>query len=422
MKLDFNSESIAFSEKKNEVRDTFSTSKKISETNKNKFTDKLGSVNKKSEKNKDREELDSNKISEEDSSLLYAFLESILNQTTELPEVTIGLSEADKLGKLDCSVNLIDQLAGREELNKMMNDLKSAITAADLGQLSSDDEGITKLDKLIDLMLEETEPLDVKEILEKNLDIIKNKISNIIEHKDFDYSSQEDLSVEGDQYFDLYDLKSMNMNVSEIDDKLSKNESLVVLEKIADLKNYKNNLSSEFSSVVEPSHDVNLAQNKEFKLGDIATDKLPSYITRANIEQDIVNVVKYIKSNGLEQMTIRLKPDELGEMNIKLSKQDGEMVGIITVANKNVYDLVNKNTLDLKQHLESLNINLKEITVNVSNQGTQQFDLSKQDFEQRKYREENSKSLSGDDKENINTENIIDKINENTEDRLDVLA
>jgi flagellar hook-length control protein FliK len=421
MKLDFNSESIAFSEKKNEVRDTFSTSKKISETNKNKFTDKLGSVNKKSEKNKDREDLDSNKISEEDSSLLYAFLESILNQTTELTEVTIGLGETDKLGKLDSSVNLIDQLAGREELNKMMNDLKSAITAADLGQLSSDDEGIAKLDKLIDLMLEETEPLDVKEILEKNLDIIKNKISKIIEHKDFNYSLQEDLSVEGDQYSDLYDLKSMNMNVSEIDDKLSKNESLVVLEKIADLKNYKNNLSSEFSSVVEPSHDVNLAQNKEFKLGDIATDKLPSYITRANIEQDIVNVVKYIKSNGLEQMTIRLKPDELGEMNIKLSKQDGEMVGIITVANKNVYDLVNKNTLDLKQHLESLNINLKEITVNVSDQGTQQFDLSKQDFDQHSYRE-NEKSFSGEDKENINTENKIDKINENTDDRLDVLA
>lgn len=50
MKLDFDSESIAFSEKKNEVRDTFSTFKNISEKNKNKFTDKLGSINKKLEK------------------------------------------------------------------------------------------------------------------------------------------------------------------------------------------------------------------------------------------------------------------------------------------------------------------------------------------------------------------------------------
>ena len=418
MKLDFNSESIAFSEKKNEVRDTFSTFKNISEKNKNKFTDKLGSINKKLEKNKDQEELDSNKISEEDCSLLYAFLESILNQTEELPKVTIGLSDTDNLGKLNSNVKLIDQLDGREELNKILNDLKSAITVADLEQLNSEDEGITKLEKLIDMMLEESEPLEEKEILEKNLEVIKNKISNIIEHKGFDFSSQDDLSVEDDQYLEIFNLKSMNMNVSVIDDKLSKNESLVVLKKIADLNNYKNNLSGEFSSVVEPSHDANLAQNKEFKLGDIATDKLPSYITRANIEQDIVNVVKYIKSNGLEQMTIRLKPDELGEMNIKLSKQDGEMVGIITVANKNVYDLVNKNTLDLKQHLESLNINLKEITVNISDQGTHQFDLSKQDFDQHSYRE-NKKSFNGEDKENINTE---DKINENTDDRLDVLA
>lgn len=338
-----------------------------------------------------------------------------------MPEVTIGLSDTDNLGKLNSNVKLIDQLAGREELNKILNDLKSAITVADLEQLNPEDEGITKLEKLIDMMLEESEPLEEKEILEKNLEVIKNKISNIIEHKGFDFSSQDDLSVEEDQYLDLFNLKSMNMNVSVIDDKLSKNESLVVLEKIADLNNYKNNLSGEFSSVVEPSHDANLVQNKEFKLGDIATDKLPSYITRANIEQDIVNVVKYIKSNGLEQMTIRLKPDELGEMNIKLSKQDGEMVGIITVANKNVYDLVNKNTLDLKQHLESLNINLKEITVNISDQGTHQFDLSKQDFDQHSYRE-NKKSFSGEEKENIDTEDKIDKINENTDDRLDVLA
>ncbi len=270
-----------------------------------------------------------------------------------------------------------------------------------------------QLEGLTDLMNKDTDNLEVKKLL----DIIKGNNKEISKSTGFD-NFEGTFSEDKDNFLDLLDIKKQTL----VTEKVPKSESVCVLEKIANLNSFNKNLNTEFSFDVEAKHNLNnLSQNNDLEVRDMSGDKITSYITSTNTQQDIVKAFKYIKFNGLEQMTIRLKPDELGEMNIKLSKKDGEMIGIITVTNKSVYELVNKNTLDLKQHLESLNINIKEINVNVSDQGSQQFDLSKKDFDREKYREENHRQYNRDDKEELSTE-VKSIKEENTEDRLDVLA
>jgi len=316
----------------------------------------------------------------------------------------IKLNKSIDQGDLETIINTINSIFSDGSMKDMVNQQDS------VNYLGKE---FNKLEGLTDLMNKEAGNLEVKKLL----DLIKGNNNEISKSTGFD-NFEGTFSEDKDNFFDLLDIKKQTL----ITEKVPKSESVCVLEKIANLNSFNKNLNTEFSFDVEAKYNLNnLSQNNDLEVRDISGDKITSYITSTNTQQDIVGAFKYIKFNGLEQMTIRLKPDELGEMNIKLSKKDGEMIGIITVTNKSVYELVNKNTLDLKQHLESLNINIKEINVNVSDQGSQQFDLSKKDFDREKYREENHRQHNRDDKEELSTE-VKSIKEENTEDRLDVLA
>lgn len=418
MKLDFNCKSIDFSE--NKVTGTYSKSKENIGTE-DKFNDKLESVDKKTDKKSghiDEQEPDKKNIDDLDYRNLYSFLEGLLCGMTE------HLNDANTI-----DINKLNDFIGNIKLNKsidqgdletIINTINSIFSDGSMKDMVNQQDSVNylgkefnKLEGLTDLMNKEAGNLEVKKLL----DLIKGNNNEISKSTGFD-NFEGTFSEDKDNFFDLLDIKKQTL----ITEKVPKSESVCVLEKIANLNSFNKNLNTEFSFDVEAKHNLNnLSQNNDLEVRDISGDKITSYITSTNTQQDIVGAFKYIKFNGLEQMTIRLKPDELGEMNIKLSKKNGEMIGIITVTNKSVYELVNKNTLDLKQHLESLNINIKEINVNVSDQGSQQFDLSKKDFDREKYREENHRQHNRDDKEELSTE-VKSIKEENTEDRLDVLA
>nr|WP_312214336.1 flagellar hook-length control protein FliK [Clostridioides sp.] len=418
MKLDFNCKSIDFSE--NKVTGTYSKSKENIGTE-DKFNDKLESVDKKTDKKSghiDEQEPDKKNIDDLDYRNLYSFLEGLLCGMTE------HLNDANTI-----DINKLNDFIGNIKLNKsieqgdletIINTINSIFSDGSMKDMVNQQDSVNylgkefnKLEGLTDLMNKEAGNLEVKKLL----DLIKGNNNEISKSTGFD-NFEGTFSEDKDNFFDLLDIKKQTL----ITEKVPKSESVCVLEKIANLNSFNKNLNTEFSFDVEAKNNLNnLSQNNDLEVRDISGDKITSYITSTNTQQDIVGAFKYIKFNGLEQMTIRLKPDELGEMNIKLSKKDGEMIGIITVTNKSVYELVNKNTLDLKQHLESLNINIKEINVNVSDQGSQQFDLSKKDFDREKYREENHRQHNRDDKEELSTE-VKSIKEENTEDRLDVLA
>ena len=418
MKLDFNCKSIDFSE--NKVTGTYSKSKENIGTE-DKFNDKLESVDKKTDKKSghiDEQEPDKKNIDDLDYRNLYSFLEGLLCGMTE------HLNDANTI-----DINKLNDFIGNIKLNKsidqgdletIINTINSIFSDGSMKDMVNQQDSVNylgkefnKLEGLTDLMNKEADNLEVKKLL----DLIKGNNNEISKSTGFD-NFEGTFSEDKDNFFDLLDIKKQTL----ITEKVPKSESVCVLEKIANLNSFNKNLNTEFSFDVEAKHNLNnLSQNNDLEVRDISGNKITSYITSTNTQQDIVGAFKYIKFNGLEQMTIRLKPDELGEMNIKLSKKDGEMIGIITVTNKSVYELVNKNTLDLKQHLESLNINIKEINVNVSDQGSQQFDLSKKDFDREKYREENHRQYNRDDKEELSTE-VKSIKEENNEDRLDVLA
>ena len=144
-----------------------------------------------------------------------------------------------------------------------------------------------------------------------------------------------------------------------------------------------NNLSS-FNNIV---NKINDSQNT------VSAETSPIREVRQEvIGDDIVQTVRYLKENGLEEIKVKINPRELGEMTIKIIKSLEETKLSITISNEDIYNLVNKNSSEITKHLKALDINVKEVVVEVksndenlfSENFNQEFNKNNQNNEKRK--------------------------------------
>ncbi|MCJ0289182.1 flagellar hook-length control protein FliK, partial [Clostridioides difficile] len=144
----------------------------------------------------------------------------------------------------------------------------------------------------------------------------------------------------------------------------------------------------------------------------------------SNVMDDSIKAIKHMKTNDIQELTIKLRPKELGDMNIQLLKDGESMRAVVTVFNKDVFDSINKNIADLKQHLELTNVNIKDVSVQMHSDNTNTSDTFDKAFEQqnRQNNQENMSNQNTNDKRN----NVVieDEIKENIidDDRVDLLA
>nr|WP_243281389.1 flagellar hook-length control protein FliK [Clostridium sp. D53t1_180928_C8] len=100
-----------------------------------------------------------------------------------------------------------------------------------------------------------------------------------------------------------------------------------------------------------------------------AEDKLntnevkPQFIRKEYFSEDVIQIVKYLKNNGVEELTVKINPKDLGEVNIKILKSKNEEKLVITLAKDETFSLVKENINEIKNHLSSLEINIKKIDV-----------------------------------------------------------
>jgi flagellar hook-length control protein FliK len=85
------------------------------------------------------------------------------------------------------------------------------------------------------------------------------------------------------------------------------------------------------------------------------------------ILNQLTEVIKKAKTNlassGLSQMTIRLSPEHLGMLTVKLQQQHGEMIAKIITSTKSAKELVEQSIHQLKQALPALNIQIDRFEV-----------------------------------------------------------
>jgi len=116
------------------------------------------------------------------------------------------------------------------------------------------------------------------------------------------------------------------------------------------------------------SQKVDLQKTAQF-------DKILSSKQADSTEKSVLNQVKNASarlSANKSQISITLKPENLGKLNISLVSQKGEVTAQITAESAHVKNMLAKGTGALRQHLLSQGINVNKITINVQQNSSSQ--------------------------------------------------
>ena len=101
------------------------------------------------------------------------------------------------------------------------------------------------------------------------------------------------------------------------------------------------------------------------------------------VSQQIADALKENVSLGKSEFTIKLKPESLGEITVKLTEEAGKATLTITTASAATAKLLNSDLDSLKAAMAPLNVRVNEtVTQTASSQqsGSQQFDMAGQQF------------------------------------------
>lgn len=138
--------------------------------------------------------------------------------------------------------------------------------------------------------------------------------------------------------------------------------------------------------------------NKDTNLINVASRQEIPTIRQEYIGEDIIKTIKYLKSSGQEEITIKISPRELGDMTIKLINNHEEASVAIVISKSDVFNLVNENQSEIAKHLKDLNINVKDISVEMKGNTQNSFSSNlNQEFER------NNKGSQQSSKKNISS-------------------
>uniref|UniRef100_UPI0022E68EF0 flagellar hook-length control protein FliK n=1 Tax=Terrisporobacter petrolearius TaxID=1460447 RepID=UPI0022E68EF0 len=173
---------------------------------------------------------------------------------------------------------------------------------------------------------------------------------------------------------------------NELDEEKDKDKELNTLENILNGDNDSNFIINNNQVINKEANSINAISRQEAPI-----------IRQEYIGEDIIKTVKYLKASGQEEITIKISPRELGDMTIKLINNHEEASVAIVISKSDVFNLINENQSEIAKHLKDLNINVKEISVEMKGNTQNSFSSNlNQEFERNNQRnqQERKKNIS----------------------------
>ena len=96
--------------------------------------------------------------------------------------------------------------------------------------------------------------------------------------------------------------------------------------------------------------------------------------------------------NNKEEISVRMNPKDLGELNIRILKGNNEEKVIVTLRNEETFNLLKENVNEIKNHLSSLDIKVKEVEVEIKSESQNNFSHNSNQQSNRNNNKEEKKS------------------------------
>lgn len=319
--------------------------------------------------NKNLEVLDVN-------SKVRSFLEAFTDLVTELKENPQAANNLPEVKAFDKVMNMLSEVKGEEKthiedlLSKLINKLGNSPVKD-----SSTSLILNSLKEKLNLEKADSRPKEINNFkpIIRELDIKQTSDLNVQKSKE----SQED----------------------------SKLESLI--------KGKESNVFNK--AVLFSNHVFNVRENPQ----EIPTEG-NLVVNKMTFKEDVIKAVKFMDLNDLKELTVKIKPKELGHMVISLTMEAGIMKAKISADSKETYNLLNSNLMDLKNSLENSNLKVQELQVNIQTGDSTTFGQFTGGFtgEERSSSNNKNKSFRAED----NVENTMDDNDIEIDSNINILA
>lgn len=135
-------------------------------------------------------------------------------------------------------------------------------------------------------------------------------------------------------------------------------------------------------------------------------------ISKNTVVQDVIKTFKYMEDSSLKELTVKIKPKELGEITIKLITQGEIMKASINASNKEAYDLLNSKVPEIKHALNTQNIKIEDVSIDF-NDSFQSFQSGEGNFsrEERNNSQNTTKYSAKDSIEATDAEDNLETLN-----------
>ncbi|WP_243124056.1 flagellar hook-length control protein FliK [Clostridium tyrobutyricum] len=141
-------------------------------------------------------------------------------------------------------------------------------------------------------------------------------------------------------------------------------------------------------------------------------------INKSSFTEDIIKSIKYMETNNVKDMTVKISPKELGNITINLVMEEGKMKAVITASNKDAYNILNSNIQDLSNKFQNSEIKIQNFSLNLYHEDTTFF---KEEGKNRQ-NQGNSKQNRTLNMDSISSEDKILQQDDYSENNVDMLA
>lgn len=154
--------------------------------------------------------------------------------------------------------------------------------------------------------------------------------------------------------------------------------------------------------------------NNNVSSSNVEKVEAPKVINRANMVEDIVKSVKYMDSNNIKELVVRINPKDLGEVAIRVVQEDGIMKANLKASSKETYSILSQNLGDIKRYLGEQNIKIQQVDISLYEDTT----YFKEDFQGQAFNQERRESQSSNKQMEVSSSLIEEEFEENEVDML----
>ncbi|MCM0650446.1 flagellar hook-length control protein FliK [Clostridium swellfunianum] len=268
----------------------------------------------------------------------------------------LGTIIDDKPTKLsELASKIVDKLASDSNFKDKLTAVISKINQ-DFGLITADDDKalrqaiIKELDSLVNSDVKSTSKTEFSIKDQETVNSLQHSEQVKIESVDSTIIETNKASTESSNYKRI----QLDIKPGESEDKLLKG----LLEKV-DKKDPISNLTDRIANVVT-----------RFEV--IRTDKplsaeAPVVINKDSFNMDFIKAVKFMDTNNLKELSVKILPKDLGEIIIRLSMDNGVMKANITASSKETYNLLNSQLPVISNQLAEQNMNIQSFNLSLYN-------------------------------------------------------